>query len=117
MQSHVQMKQEAARVTWLAGTAAANGNNTVVAAPGAGARIVVVYAHVQNASATASTAQFTNGERGAAGARFLGRTQGAGQAFDMHAHPWRLDEDKALILNLSGANAHGYTVGYYIEAA
>src|SRR5262245_26235371 len=92
------------------GTAAANGNNTLIAAPTTG-RIVIVDIQIQNESSTATTA-ILNGISGNFW-RFLGQFQGDG--FARQDAYWRLDLATALVLNLSGANSHGYSVSYYIS--
>jgi hypothetical protein len=97
------------------GTAAASGDNTLVAAPGAGKRIVISALIVQNESATATTAILKDGST--AILRCLGQNQGDGLA--LHFAPereLRLSADAALVLNLSGANSHGYSVIYHVDA-
>lgn len=99
----------------MAGTAASSGDNTLVAAPGAGNRTVVQLFVVQNESTTATTALVKSGST--TRYRKLLQSQGDdfGRAFE-RGREWRLGENEALILNLSGANSHGYTVESWTEA-
>lgn len=102
-------------VTVVNTTASTTGDNEIVAAPGAGNRIVVTAFVMQNESATATTlilrsAATTNGWR------MLCQNQGDGLSKDFpDGAPWRLGANEALNLNLSGANSCGVTVMYYTE--
>jgi hypothetical protein len=97
-------------ITRTAGTAASSGDNTLVAAPAAGYKLVLLYLHVQNESATATTSLIKHGSTTVA--RFLAQTQGDGWLRDFNEYPMQLPSATALVLNLSGANSHGYTVEY-----
>jgi hypothetical protein len=98
------------------GTFAVAGNNTVVAAPGAGQRIVVSAFVIQNESGTATTMILASSGSLNDGWRLLGQNQGDGLAMAFSAgREWRLGTNEALILNLSGANSCGYSVQYYTE--
>ena len=100
----------------ISGTKNGSGDNSLVATPGAGYRLVVSAFVIQNESSTATTMQLINGT-GGAGWRCLGQNQGDGLAMNLPAgRCWKLTENTALILNLSGANACGYSVSYYVEA-
>lgn len=98
------------------GTYAVAGNNTILAAPGAGIRIVVSAFVIQNESATATTMTLASSGSLNDGWRCLGQNQGDGLAMAFSAgREWRLGTNEALILNLSGANSCGYSVQYYTE--
>ena len=101
--------------TRTAGTKAASGDNTLVAAPAAGYRIVVKGWHVQNESSTATTFVLKDGST--TKYRYLAQNQGdgLGRVYD-DEWEWRLTEASALVLNLSGANSHGYWLEYWTEA-
>lgn len=100
-------------VSVAAGTKAASGLNTLIAAPAAGYRIVVYAFVVQNESATATTMELQDA---VTRWRVLGQNQGDGLAMAFDAlQPWRLNEATALTLKLSGANSCGYSVQYAIE--
>ena len=102
--------------TITAGTKAASGDNTLVAAPASGYRLVIKGWHVQNESSTATTTLLKDGASSTL-YRYLAQNQGDGigrvyeQGFEL-----RLTAATALILNLSGANSHGYWVEYWTEA-
>ena len=104
-----------ADIIGLTGTTAASGVTTLVAAPGAGRRIVVNAFMVQNESAVATVAQV--GQGGAAQFRALLQTQGASLsgAFEKDRE-WKLPANTALTVTLSTANTHGYSVRYYTES-
>jgi hypothetical protein len=103
-------------LTQISGSTATSGDQTLVAAPAAGSRIVVTAFVVQNASATASTAKLINGSAGV-GWWCLGQNQGDGLAMSFApGAEWRLTAATALVLNLSGANAHYYSISYFVEA-
>jgi hypothetical protein len=97
----------------VCGTKAVSGNNTLIAAPATGSRIVVWSFVIQNESATATTMILKDAvDR----YRVLGQNQGDGLAMVFDAmQPWRLNAATALTLNLSGANSCGYSIQYSIE--
>ncbi len=97
------------------GTVAASGDNTLIAAPGAGKRLIVSALILQNESAVATTMIVKGGAT--AVLRCLAQEPGDGLA--LHFAPQRelqLGPNAALLLNLSGANAHGYSVIYHVDA-
>lgn len=98
------------------GTASSSGDNTLISAPGAGVKIVIVGVTLQLEGATATTLRLTNGASGSTISRILAQNQGDGLAitFPIDARP-KLSANTALVLNLSGANACGYTIWYYTE--
>ncbi|MCB0242637.1 MAG: hypothetical protein KDI12_04455, partial [Anaerolineae bacterium] len=61
--------------TRIAGTKAANGDNTLITAPAAGYRLVIKGWYVQNESATATTIVMANGT-GESNYRYLAQNQG-----------------------------------------
>jgi hypothetical protein len=97
------------------GTAAISGDNTLVLAPGAGKRIVVSAFMMQNGSAVATTAILRSAST-SNGWRMLGQNQGDGLAMSFaNGREWRLNENEALVLNLSGANTHNYSIHWWVE--
>lgn len=102
--------------TITAGTKSASGDNTLVTAPATGYRLVVKGWYIQNESATATTILLKDGASSNL-YRYLAQNQGDGigrvyeQGFEL-----RLTAATALILNLSGANSHGYWLEYWTEA-
>jgi hypothetical protein len=102
-------------LTTLGGTKAASGDNELVAAPGENQRIVVTAFVIQNTTATATTLILRSGTTSNAW-RVLAQNQGDGLALFLGPlAAWRLNNNEALNLNLSGANTAGYTVQYYVE--
>jgi hypothetical protein len=102
-----------ANVGVACGTKAAAGNNTLIAAPAAGYRLVVWAFVIQLEAATATTMILKDAvDRW----RVLAQAQGNGltMAFDA-LQPWKLNEATALTLNLSGAYSCGYSVQYSVE--
>lgn len=100
----------------VSGTKASSGDNELVAAPGAGIRIVVKAWHVQNESSAATTFILKDGS--SSEYRYLAQNQGDGhgRVYEQDFE-WRLAANSALNLNLSGANSHGYWLEYWTEAA
>jgi len=96
-----------ATATGTSGTKSAAGNNTLLPSPGAGKRLVVHTIWVQNESSTDTTIQLID-----VVARF--RMLLTQYQFCVH-DDWRLNENTALTLNLSGANSVGYSIQYSIE--
>lgn len=87
-----------------------NGDNTIVAAPAAGYALVLFYFHVQNESTTGTTVLVKHGSTTTA--RVLLQNQGDGWIRDYSECPVIMPAATALVVNLSGANAHNYTVAY-----
>ena len=98
------------------GTASSSGDNTLISAPGAGVKLVIVGLTLQLEGSTATTLRLTNGASGPTISRVLAQNQGDGLAltFPIDSRP-KLSANTALVLNLSGANACGYTIWYYTE--
>ena len=101
--------------TYFANSFAASGDNTVIAAPAAGTRIVITGLRIQGTSGTATTVLIKSGASTTL-ARL--RTVADGSGFDAVYGPsnaLRLAAAQAFIVNLSGANAHSVSVQYYVE--
>ncbi len=96
------------------GTAATSGDNTLIAAPGSGKQIVVSGLVIQNESSTSTTAILKFGATSIMRALFA--SQGDGIVRDVEP-AWEVGNNAALVLNLSGANSHGYSIAYWIDAA
>lgn len=98
----------------VTGVKANSGDNELIPAPGAFHRLVIVALCIQNESATPTTMILKEGAT--AFRRVLGQNQGDGVAITYHpGREKRLTENAALALNLSAANACGYSVDYFIE--
>jgi len=93
------------------GTTATAGDQPLVAAPGAGNRLVVCKVQIQLEAAVATTAILASNWRVAFGAQY----DALNLDFPM-GQEMVLGENTALNLNLSGANTVGYSVQYRIEA-
>lgn len=104
-----------ADLIYLDGSTAAAGQTLLVAAPGAGLRIVVSSFMVQNASAIATTVHMQAG--GANVFPGLLQTQAAALSGSFLAgREWKLPANTALNVWLSAANNHLYSVVYYTES-
>lgn len=91
-----------------------SGDTTLVAAPGAGKRLVICDIEIVNESSTATTTILKSGSTNLR--RYLLQNQGNGVAMVFDAgREWRLGTNEAFVMNLSGANAHGGGLSYYIE--
>lgn len=103
-------------IQFVTGTKSSSGDNTaLIAAPGAGYRIIIASIVLQNESANATTLILKSGTT--AFWRVLAQAQGDGLALQFDSSlEWRLGANEALVLNLSGANSCGYSVAYYVEA-
>lgn len=101
-------------VLTAASTCAASGNNTIIAAPGAGYRIKLHTMQMQLEAATATTVLVKSGSTTIG--RFYAKDEGTGRIKEWPVgRERRLGENEALIFNLSGANQIGYEVEYEIE--
>ena len=103
-------------LNYLCATVAALGVTQLIAAPGAGQRIVVVVFVIQNESQTGTTMILRDG--GNDRWRYLAASQG--DKLDMvfeAGSEWRLSADAALNIVLSGANQCGYSIAYHVERA
>jgi hypothetical protein len=101
-------------IIYVSATIATSGDNTIVAAPGSGLSIYITHLVLQNESTTATTIILKGSSNLL---RCLGETQGSGLALTFpERREIKLATDTALILNLSGANSVGYSIGYYTGA-
>lgn len=96
------------------GTVSASGDNTIIAAPASNRQIVIAGLVIQNESSTSTTAILKFGSTSVMRALFA--TQGDGIARDMEP-AWEVGLGNALVLNLSGANSHGYSIAYWLDGA
>jgi len=112
----LQTTPEQKTITYVSGQAASSGDNSLIAAPASGVRIVLVYVSIQNATAVSTLSKLSDGASGAIIEQVTLLTAGYGRdrVYPPDARP-KLTAATALILNLSGANAHNYTIGYYTE--
>lgn len=96
-----------------AGNCNSSGDNTLVAAPGAGYCLVLLYVYVQNETANETVTILKHGSTG-----FTRSTLGQYISYerDYSLFPCILGEDEALVLDLSGANEHAFIVDYVITA-
>lgn len=95
-------------------TIASSGDNSVIAAPGSGQRLVIADLILQNESTVTTTSLVKAG----AATHWRNRAAengGLALSFGMDEE-WRLGDNEALVINLSGANSHGVSVRYYSEA-
>lgn len=102
------------------------GDNTLIAAPGAGKRLVPVFIALQNNTATADTLLLYSGASatGTKLATILVQNQGDGlvvntvfQGDNNKINHLKCAVDKALVLNKAQAVATNVTVWYYTETA
>ena len=101
-------------ITFVTGTISSSGDNTIVSAPGSGLSIYITYLVLQNESSTATTIILKDS---ANRLRCLGQSQGSSLALTFpERRELKLATNTALILNLSGANSCGYSIGYYTGA-
>jgi hypothetical protein len=102
-------------LAWLPGTVAALGQTELVAAPGAGQRIVVTLFLFQNLTAVATTvileAGTTDLVRGTTGTQYSSFSGSF-----LVGRELKLPVNTALNVDLSGANSHNYNVAYYTES-
>lgn len=102
-------------MTNATGTAASSGDNTIIAAPAAGNRLVIHELQVQLEAATATTILIKSGSTTIR--RLYAGSQGDGILLQPDpGKEIRLGAAEALVLNLSGANSVGYSVRYTTEA-
>lgn len=106
--------QLAQSYTPFATTISTSGDNTVVAAPGAGNRFVIKDLVIQNESATTTTVLVKSGSTTCWRA-VLAERQALTLSFET-LQEWRLGTNEALVINLSGANSHGVSGRRWTEA-
>lgn len=99
-------------LVFVTGTVNTSGDNTIVAAPVSGS-VKIAALQIQNESAV-STTVIVKFEADTVW-RVLLHTQGDRLVLPLsQGHTWDVGEGNDLILNLSGANAIGYNVAYYV---
>lgn len=105
----------AEKLTVVSGTKNGSGDNTLISAPGDGNRIILRKVQVQNESSTSTTILLKDGST--AMYRAILTSQGSGVLidFDKDSNQMQLSPNAALVLNLSGANSHNYTIWYVVE--
>jgi len=91
------------------------GDNAVIAAPGAGQRLVIVSYSIQNVSATATTVILKSGTTERDKFKF-GEREGISWTSPRPETDWALGENEAFNVNLDGANQHTGHVSYRTEA-
>lgn len=110
------VSQESQALLDVNGTTSSSGDNTIISAPGGGLRLVISTLIIQNESSTATTYIWKDGSTNRG--RIRAQNQGDGVALVFPAgRGLRLTANTAFVLNLSGANATGYTIYYFTEAA
>jgi hypothetical protein len=92
-----------------------SGDNTIVAAPGAGFRLRIKYLSIQNETSTSTTLLVKWGET-TIGRKVLGSASVGYNYHGERGNEWLLPANTALIANLSGANAHNYDIQYRVES-
>lgn len=95
------------------GQAAASGVNTLIAAPGAGKQIKIVALQIQNESATATVGTLKFGTVAKWRTKLL--ADAIYQAPIPVNEEWSVGANLALVYDLAAANAHSYSVVYYVE--
>lgn len=99
-------------IIYTSGVISNSGDNTIISAPGENFAIWVTHLILQNESATPTTI-IIKGSNNLI--RCLGQLQGDGISLVFPAgREIRLVTNTHLILNLSGDNSCGYSIGYYI---
>lgn len=101
--------------TKVTGTTATSGDQTLIAAPSAGSHLVIKEIVIQNESAVDTTVILKDGSTATWRAKLLASIFGALSMSFEAGQEWRLATASALVLNLSGANSHGYSVRYFTE--
>lgn len=99
--------------TGTAAAVAASGDQTLVAAPAAGNHLVVKDLVVQNESAVETTIILKSGSTAKWRSKLVANAALA-LSFS-EGEEWRLGSAEALVLNLSGANSHGYSIRHRTE--
>ena len=99
---------------YVTGTINVQGNNQIIAAPGAGLSIYITHLVLQNESAVSTTIILRDTDNRL---RCLAAAQGSGIALVFPDRgEIKLVANTALNLNLSGNNVCGYSIGYYTGA-
>lgn len=102
-------------LTFTTTTISTSGDNTIIAAPGAGQQTYIRTIQIQLEASTATTAIIKFGTT--AKWRVLMQNQGDGLAFSFPiAGEWAVGDNLALVVNLSGNNSVNVSVSHYTEA-
>jgi hypothetical protein len=96
------------------GTVSTSGDTTLIAAPGAGQKIVIVSYTVQNESGSSTVILLKDGSTTKRRLWTEQKVDGESKTFPFNAY-WRLSTNSALAINLSGANQVGVSIDYFIE--
>lgn len=98
------------------GSTGTSGDNTAIAAPGAGSIVVTGIVATNSNAATAVQASFKDGAGGTEGLKGWLGADGKTVLAMQYNPPWKLTATTALILNLSASVANVvWTVHYYVE--
>lgn len=100
--------------TYITGTVATSGDNTLVAAPGAGNFFRILTLELQNESTTETLVILKSGATNRRRVLLPGKER-VFVSYPIHA-PLDLAANAAMILNLGGANSVGYNVVYRVMA-
>lgn len=100
--------------TNVEGTTSTSGDNAIVAAPGAGKRIVLQHVFIQNASSTDTTYILKSGSTDLLTFNAPNQGDGIFATFAEEQYIY-LGANAALNLNLSGANSTNYAFWYFVE--
>lgn len=95
-----------------------SGANSIIAAPGAGKRIVLCDFTYMNTSATATTSLLQSGTTTFRRYKFAAASDSAIAGVDRtmeRGREWRLGTNEAFVIDLSGANAHIGGCSYFVE--
>jgi hypothetical protein len=115
-----------ASLTVYSAAPASSGDNTLIAAPGSGLRIVPVFILLQNNTTTADTLLLYSGvsESGTKLATVLAQNQGDGLVVNTvfgtdsgRTYQLKCGANLALVLNKSAAVATNVTIWYYTESS
>lgn len=114
--SKTYIASEKQRVQSATGTKSSNGDNLVLAPPGVGFEYVIDFLSIENATAVTTTWQLKFG-----GVPVITHTtsqigNGIEMNFTGSSHELRAGDNNNIILNLSAANAHTFTVLYHIDS-
>jgi hypothetical protein len=104
---------------FLSGTEDTSGSTSLVTAPGAGNKISIAYVVLANESTTETTVTLLSASTEIYRALLTPKGDAGSVreiSFPVH-HPLECGTNEALSINLSGANAIGYSIGYVVKAA
>jgi hypothetical protein len=104
---------------YLSSTVSASGDTTLVAAPGASSFISIPWFRLANESATETTVLLKSGASTQRFRAVLAPKGSAGFSVEMAFPvnmPLEIATNEALVINLGGANAIGYSFSYFVKA-